>query len=142
MATYFHTGRVHGVTHTFWTTLGDYRRQRSRHPEFPRWLIRADSLPEAEAMAAGIWGGVSFTTERLGSGRNAVFACTALIPSETVTLADGRADQGLIPGVAAVPLTARQLAQERARREARRGAAGLPCGGLWDETAQRQGSLF
>ena len=62
--------------------------------------------------------------------------------SESVTLADGRADQSLIPGVAAVPLTARQLAQERARREARRGTAGLPCGGLWDETAMNQGSLF
>jgi hypothetical protein len=71
--------------------------------------------------------------------------------SESVTLADGVADQSLIPGVAdqslipgvaAVPLTARQLAQERARREARRGAAGLPCGGLWDETAMNQGSLF
>jgi len=62
--------------------------------------------------------------------------------SESVTLADGAADQSLIPGVAAVPLTARQLAQERARREARRGAAGLPCGGLWDETAINQGSLF
>jgi hypothetical protein len=62
--------------------------------------------------------------------------------SETVTLADGAADQSLIPGVAAVPLTARELAQERARREARRGAAGLPCGGLWDETAINQGSLF
>jgi hypothetical protein len=62
--------------------------------------------------------------------------------SESVTLADGAADQSLIPGVAAIPLTARQLAQERARREARRGAAGLPCGGLWDETAMNQGSLF
>jgi hypothetical protein len=62
--------------------------------------------------------------------------------SETVTLADGAADQSLIPGVAPVPLTARQIAQERQRREARRGAAGLPCGGLWDETAINQGSLF
>jgi hypothetical protein len=62
--------------------------------------------------------------------------------SETVTLADGAADQSLIQGVAPVPLTARQLAQERQRREARRGAAGLPCGGLWDETAINQGSLF
>jgi hypothetical protein len=62
--------------------------------------------------------------------------------SESVTLADGAADQSLIPSVAAVPLTARQLAQERARREARRGTAGLSCGGLWDETAMNQGSLF
>jgi hypothetical protein len=62
--------------------------------------------------------------------------------SESVTLSDGAADQSLIPGVAPVPLTARQLAQERARREARHGHAPLPCGGLWDETAQRQSELF
>lgn len=62
--------------------------------------------------------------------------------SEPVTLADGAADQSLIPGVAPVPLSARQLEAERNRREQRQGHAPLPCGGLWDETAQRQGSLF
>lgn len=62
--------------------------------------------------------------------------------SEPVTLADGAADQSLIPGVAPVPLSARQLATERQRRDTRHGHAPLPCGGLWDETAQRQGSLF
>jgi len=62
--------------------------------------------------------------------------------SEPVTLADGAADQSLIPGVAPVPLTARQLAAERQRRDTRHGHAPLPCGGLWDETAQRQRSLF
>ncbi len=62
--------------------------------------------------------------------------------SEPVTLADGVADQSLIPGVAAAPLTARQLEQERNRRQSRRGHAALPCGGLWDETAMNQGSLF
>jgi len=62
--------------------------------------------------------------------------------SEPVTLADGAADQSLIPGVAPVPLSARQLEAERNRREQRHGHAPLPCGGLWDETAQRQGSLF
>ena len=62
--------------------------------------------------------------------------------SEPVTLADGAADQSLIPGVAPVPLSARQLEAERQRREQRHGHAPLPCGGLWDETAQRQGSLF
>jgi len=62
--------------------------------------------------------------------------------SEPVTLADGAADQYLIPGGAPVPLSARQLEAERNRREQRHGHAPLPCGGLWDETAQRQGSLF
>jgi hypothetical protein len=66
----------------------------------------------------------------------------ARLASEPVTLADGAADQSLIPGVAPVPLTARQCEQERRRREARRGHAALPCGGLWDETAINQGSLF
>jgi len=62
--------------------------------------------------------------------------------SESVTLADGAADQSLIPGVAPVPLTARQIDQERQRRDTRHGHAPLPCGGLWDETAINQGSLF
>lgn len=62
--------------------------------------------------------------------------------SEPVTLADGAADQSLIPGVAPVPLTARQLDAERRRREQRHGHAPLPCGGLWDETTINQGSLF
>lgn len=62
--------------------------------------------------------------------------------AETVQLHDGPELQNLVPGVAPVPLTARQLAQERQRRETRRGHAPLPCGGLWDETAMNQGSLF
>jgi hypothetical protein len=65
-----------------------------------------------------------------------------LAASEPVTLADGAADQSLIPGVAPVALTARQVEAERKRRDMRRGHADLPCGGLWDETAHRQGSLF
>lgn len=62
--------------------------------------------------------------------------------SEPVTLADGRADQSLIPGVAAVSINARQIDCEKRRRDARRGDAPLPCGGLWDETSHRQASLF
>lgn len=62
--------------------------------------------------------------------------------SEPVTLADGAADQSLIPGVAPVPLSARQIDQERNRREQRHGHAPLPCGGLWDETAIAQQELF
>lgn len=61
---------------------------------------------------------------------------------EIVTLADGPAEQGLIAGVDPVPLAVRQIDTERQRREQRRGAAPLPCGGLWDETAQRQTELF
>lgn len=62
--------------------------------------------------------------------------------AEPVTLADGPADQVLIPGVAVVPATVRQLAHEQARRDGRRGSAALPCGGLWDETSQNQQELF
>jgi hypothetical protein len=48
----------------------------------------------------------------------------------------------LADGVAPVPLTTRQLAQEAQRRAARRGDAPLPSGGLWDETARLQQDLF
>jgi hypothetical protein len=62
--------------------------------------------------------------------------------AETVTLHDGPELQHLVPGVAAVPLPARQIAQEAQRRAARRGEAPLPSGGLWDETARLQQDLF
>lgn len=62
--------------------------------------------------------------------------------TEPVTLADGAADQSLVPGVAPVPLALRQVQAERERREQRHGHAPLPCGGLWDETSQRQQELF
>lgn len=61
---------------------------------------------------------------------------------ERILLADGPAEQMLAPGVAPIPLSQRQLAAERQRRDTRRTHNALPCGGLWDETAQRQGSLF
>lgn len=61
---------------------------------------------------------------------------------EAVHLVDGAADQALVPGVAPVPAGARQLAAHRARREARRGDAPLPSGGLFDETARAQQELF
>lgn len=66
----------------------------------------------------------------------------ACMASEPVHLADGAADQSLIPGVAPVPLAARQIASETARRAQRQGHAPLPCGGLWDETAINQQELF
>lgn len=62
--------------------------------------------------------------------------------TETVMLHDGAEDQHLVPGVAPVPLAARQIAQEAARRAARRGDAPLPSGGLWDETSRLQQDLF
>lgn len=62
--------------------------------------------------------------------------------TERVTLADGQADQTLIPGVAAVPLQARQLDTLRAHREARRLHAPMPSGGLFDDVARAQQELF
>lgn len=62
--------------------------------------------------------------------------------TETVTLADGDALQGILQGVPPIAQSVRAIAAERTRREQRHGHAPLPCGGLWDETAQRQGSLF
>lgn len=61
---------------------------------------------------------------------------------EWVTLHDGPEVQHLAPGVAPVPLTVRQLAQEAARRAGRRGDAPLPSGGLFDDVARAQGDLF
>ena len=141
MLTFFHTVRVDGVVRTFWTTLGDYRRIRSGNPTIPRFLIQAESVTQAEAIAAAIWGGLPCYSTARGKGRDAVMIMTG-VASEPVTLADGPASQSLVPGVAPVPLTARQIEAETKRREARRGSAGLPCGGLWDETAINQGSLF
>lgn len=62
--------------------------------------------------------------------------------AETVALHDGPELQHLVPGVAAVPLTARQIAQEAQRRAGRRGDAPLPSGGLFDDVARAQQDLF
>jgi hypothetical protein len=61
---------------------------------------------------------------------------------EQVTLADGPALQLLTPGVEPLGNHTRELAQLQARRNARRGAAPLPAGGLFDETARAQQELF
>lgn len=61
---------------------------------------------------------------------------------EPVTLHDGPELQHLVPGVAPVALQVRQLVQETQRRAARRGAAPLPSGGLWDDTARLQQDMF
>ncbi len=64
------------------------------------------------------------------------------IEAETVTLHDGPELQHLVPGVAPVALTVRQLAQEAQRRAGRRGDAPLPSGGLFDDVARLQQDLF
>lgn len=61
--------------------------------------------------------------------------------AEPILLHDGPELQHLVPGVAPVPLTRRQLAQEAQRRAARRGDAPLP-GGLFDDVARAQQDLF
>jgi hypothetical protein len=138
----FHTGRVHGVPHTFKSTMAEFLAQRDRHPEFPRFLIEASSQETAEAIAAAVWNGTAFYSTGRGQGQKRTYVVTGLVASEPVTLADGAADQSLIPGVAPVALATRQIEAETKRREARRGHAAMPCGGLWDETAINQGSLF
>jgi hypothetical protein len=50
--------------------------------------------------------------------------------------------QSLLPGVAPITQVTRELAELERRRAARRGAAALPAGGLFDECAKRQGELF
>lgn len=62
--------------------------------------------------------------------------------TEPIMLHDGPEDQHLVPGVAPVPLAARQCSQEARRRDQRRGDAPLPAGGLWDETGRLQQDLF
>ena len=56
------------------------------------------------------------------------------VASEPVRLANGTADQNLIPGVGR-PTTADHLRAEAARRGRRGRAEGLPAGSLWDESA-------
>lgn len=143
MATYFHTVRVDGRINTFWTTLGDYRRIRAGNPQLPRFLIEAESIPEAEAIANALWsGGSVYMGKTRGTGSNAVCPMTGVVASESVTLADGAADQCLVPGVAPVPMSLRMIDEERARRDTRRNHAPLPSGGLWDDTAHRQTDMF
>lgn len=62
--------------------------------------------------------------------------------AERVTLADGAALQCLIPGVAAVPEAARDMAALERARLMRRGSAPLPPGGLFDLTQRAQQELF
>ncbi len=61
---------------------------------------------------------------------------------EPILLHDGPELQHLVPGVAPVAPTVRQLAQEAQRRLSRRGAAPLPSGGLFDDAARLQQDLF
>jgi hypothetical protein len=62
--------------------------------------------------------------------------------TERETLAGVTVDQGLIPGVEAVGLAARQIAARRAQLDARRGAAPMREGGLFDTVSRDQLDLF
>lgn len=63
------------------------------------------------------------------------------VKSEPVKLANGVVDQLLVDGIA--PLAHRaEILREIRRRENARGAAPLPAGGLFDETARNQQELF
>ena len=66
----------------------------------------------------------------------------AAASTETITLADGPAEQALVPGVAPGALVARQVAAERGRREARRDHQPMRAGGLFDQVARDQLELF
>ena len=58
--------------------------------------------------------------------------------TERLRLADGEHDQTLVPGVAPVTTTARDLAALEVRRAARRVHGAPPKGGLFDETGRDQ----
>jgi hypothetical protein len=63
--------------------------------------------------------------------------------TEIVDMLDGEAAQVLVPGVEPVSKWTRRLDAERRRREARRGCAPCPQGGLFDpDGRQQQGELF
>ena len=61
---------------------------------------------------------------------------------ETVTLADGKAAQALIPGVEPVSNLTRELRAEHAKRMAKRQHQPMQAGGLFDDVARAQQSLF
>ena len=65
-----------------------------------------------------------------------------MIAVETVRVVDELVDQALIPGVEPVRLASRDLDAERKRRDARRGHAEPPAGGLFDNVARAQTELF
>lgn len=62
--------------------------------------------------------------------------------SERVILADGPADQILVPGVDPVSVSARQISDLITSRGRRRGQAPLPSGSLWDDVGRSQQDLF
>ena len=61
---------------------------------------------------------------------------------EPVQLANGRALQALIPGVAPLRQSAADIEREIRRRDARHGSDSMPAGGLFDDVARAQQSLF
>lgn len=131
-------GRARNAFRVVPVTLKDFRRIRREEPGRPRFCIAARDLAAADEMA-----GLLFNTGfHRSEWRGNVPVIVETWPSEIIDLGDGPADQSLIPGVAPVASAVRQLEAERKRRDTRHGHAPLPCGGLWDETAQRQRSLF
>lgn len=62
--------------------------------------------------------------------------------SERVILADGEAEQALIPGVAPVSQTARDLGRARMLRDMRRAHLPLWRGSLFDDCARAQRELL
>jgi hypothetical protein len=60
---------------------------------------------------------------------------------ERVLLANGAAEQALVPGVEAIEPSAAMIDRERRRREAKRRAS-ADLGPLFDETVKAQASLF
>jgi hypothetical protein len=107
------------------------------HPSAePAWKATLDA-------ARAVWRGRHdpLALERLRV-LDAVEAHALARDAEAVRLADGVVDQVLLPGVPPVPLALRDVEALQAKRAARRGAAPLPAGSLFDEVSAHQPELF
>jgi hypothetical protein len=63
--------------------------------------------------------------------------------TETITLGSGEVvQQALVAGIAPLSDTTRQIAARIAAKATRKGHAAPPAGGLFDDTARNQLSLF
>ncbi|MBO9502034.1 hypothetical protein [Brevundimonas sp. A19_0] len=142
METFFLATRRDTAISIRWMTLGDFRRCRAATPQAIQFLIQARSQDEAYLIAEAVFAGAVFRSTTRGRGADAVSVITGLVETETVQLHDGPEDQHLVPGVSAVPFTARLIAMEQARRAKGRGDAPLPSGGLFDDAARAQQELF
>ena len=107
---------------------------------------------EALDAAVGVYGGTGRSIPEVEGERNSVLADYARKvlaavqgrETESVRLADGQAEQGLVPGVAPVSAMDRAIAAVEAARAAKRGNQGLPSGGIFDPDgpAPKQDTLF